>query len=263
MGLGYYFASLPPLEWGKALPTSSHECLLSFKDNFSKTEQKKLKRLREFFDVFNVLQMMLAKEDGPYVFHPQGNLSQDTMRSLLENPEEFPPHFEEYFLQYRTTEERLEHFSELMQRVFLPSEDETGFIRDFFSFEWGLRMAMGGYKASILNQEVTEVLPEDTTDDLLFWELLKQQKGRMHFPPEWQDFSVLLEEVKENPRAQYDMVAKYRFEHYYQVVENQPTTMDAVFAYIVSLWILEDYWSLQSNEGFEKLIQFVESENAS
>lgn len=266
MGLLYYFATLPPLKWGTNLPISAHECLQGFKANFSHDERRQLRALRFYFDVFNVLQMIVSEDYSPEVLHPWGNFSRPSLRSMMENPEEFPPPFESYFRKRRDPEQQLEEFDVLLNRVFhYKNAKKNAFMVHFFEFERDLRIVLTGYRAKERGEDIATHLNFSDRENLLLKEVVEKNKGGQHFtfPYEFQKLGALLQDVKGSPRDQYDVVNQYRFTHYYRTYNNQPFTMDAVFAYLVSLWILEDYCSIHADGGFDQLVKIVEMAHAS
>ena len=93
--------------------------------------------------------------------------------------------------------------------------------------------------------------------------LQKDLSGKFQFPMDYEELEGVLEEAGDDPSKQYEEIARYRFDFYIKYFTQHLFLMEGILAYMVALWILEDFFALKREEGEKRLNNIVERENVS
>ena len=136
---------------------------------------------------------------------------------------------------------------------------------DFLEFEHDIRVLLAGFRAKKLGLDVAEELQYEDLDDPVVASVLMQKDvgGKFQFPLDYDDLEIALNAAGDNPSKQYEEIAKYRFKFYIQYFSNYSFSLEGILAYMMALWILEDFFALNREEGEKYLSNIVERGNVS
>jgi len=257
----YVYSSIPPLEFFSKPDIASENLMELFNLNFTKNEMKKAHTLKLWIDIQNIYSFLFDKE-----FDDRGNYSKNTLKSLLVNREILPDYVFEFFSIYESEEEQKKYFPWLLSKYFkIEVEKNNGFMREFLEFEYHLRIVTTGYRSKNLKRDIGKELQfENVGDPIVAMTLAQKDTSSAYvFPYEFHDLEAAIADAGPNPTQKYDVIAEYRFNFYTKYIIDFPFTLKASLAYMMSLWILEEYFALKQDKGEVVLDQIVEKENVS
>ena len=163
-------------------------------------------------------------------------------------------------------EEQKKYFPWLLSKYFkIEVEKNNGFMREFLEFEYHLRIVTTGYRSKNLKRDIGKELQfENVGDPIVAMTLAQKDTSSAYvFPYEFHDLEAAIADAGPNPTQKYDVIAEYRFNFYTKYIIDFPFTLKASLAYMMSLWILEEYFALKQDKGEVVLDQIVEKENVS
>lgn len=257
----FIYGVLPPLEFGVLPEISSRELAELFDLNFSQLVLKKVHTLKLWIDISNIYALFGAKR-----FDSRGNYSKSTMKALIANQEELPSYVFDFFDTYKKEEERKKNFSKLIASYFKEEKGRnSGYLLDFLTFEHDVRVLLAGFRAKSKGFDIAEELQFEDLDNPIVASVLMQKDrgGKFQFPADYEDLEKVLEQAEENPSKQYEKIARYRFNFYINYFTNKTFSLQGILAYMIALWILEDFFALKKESGENVLSNIVERGNVS
>ncbi len=257
----FIYGMLPPLEFGAKPEVSSRDLVELFDLNLSASALKKVYVLKLWIDISNIYAIL--QNSG---FDARGNFSKSKIKALLANQEELPSYVFEFFDAHENQEDQKQYFPELMARYFNEEKKKSsGFLNDFLTFEHNLRILIAGLRAQKLGVDLAlELQYEDMDDPIVSTVLMQKDRGgKFQFPMDYEDLEAGLNAADGNPSKQYEEIAKYRFKFYIEYFSNYSFSLEGILAYMIALWILEDFFALKREEGEKYLSNIVERGNVS
>lgn len=257
----FLFGVLPPLEFGFKPEITSKELSPLLELNLGKGVLKKVKVLKMWIDLFNIYLLTIGGK-----FDSRGNYSKSLLKELISSLDELPDYLIDFLQKYETEEERYTHFREVVASYFVEEEKrERGALRKFLSFEHELRIVSGAFHAKREGRSIAQELQyEDMGDPIVAFCLAQEGgRGKFQFPYEYTDLEKKIVDSEGNPSKIREAFARYRFEFYAQFMEHYPFSSKMLLAYIMQLWILEEYYNVSSEEGLQILNQLIEGDHVS
>ncbi len=257
----FIYGILPPLEFGSRPELSSKELSELFELNLTDQALKKIHILKLWIDISNIYGLVQNSH-----FDSRGNYSKSTIKSLIANQEDLPSYVLEFFQTYEKEAERKKYFSELIARYFREEKkNATGYLADFLTFEHDLRILFAGFRAKRMVADLAKELQYEDMDDPIVATVLmqKDKSGDFQFPPQYEDLEEALKVAGSNPSKQYEAIARFRFNFYIKYFSNYSFSLQGILAYMIALWILEDFFALKREEGEKFLSNIVEREDVS
>lgn len=261
MGTLYLYCSLPPIEMGSKPDFSSKELYSLMQVNLSSSGFRKVGKMRLWIDLNNLYAGYFAGQ-----FDSRGLYSRSQLKELITAKEKLPEYVFDFFEEYEDEESRRKELPRILSRYFQEEKESAGgFVQKFLEFEHKWRIVMAGYRAK---QAKTDMLMElgfeDLNDDFVASVIAQSgSSGKFNFPYEFKELEEKLMQAGDNPKKQQYALANYRFQFYAEYMEDHQFTLGAIVAYMMMLWILEDYFALSKEAGLQILDDMVENRNAS
>jgi hypothetical protein len=257
----FIYGVLPPLEFGLLPDISSKELTELFELNFSNVAMRKVHTLKLWIDISNIYALFSTKR-----FDSRGNYSKSTMKALIASQEELPSYVFDFFDSYEKEEERKKYFSKLIASYFREERHKSsGYLLQFLTFEHDVRVLLAGFRAKSKGFDIGEELQFEDLDNPVVASVLMQKDrgGNFQFPIDYEDLEEVLSQTEANPSKQYEEIARYRFNFYINYFTNNTFSLQGILAYMIALWILEDFFALKREEGENVLSNIVERGNVS
>lgn len=261
MSVFFVFSSLPPLEFASKPDISSSELMQLFEENFDRKQMREVYTLKLWIDIQNIYSTL-----SQHAFDERGNYTKNTLKELLMHREELPDYVFEFFNRYESLEQQKKHFSWLLSAYFKNEKEKSkGYLREFLEFEHQLRVVTTGYRSKLLKREIARELQyEDLEDPVVAMTISQKDTSSTYvFPFEYKTLEAALAEAGPNPSHKYAVIAEYRFNFYTKYISESPFTFKACLAYMMCLWILEEYFALKQEKGETMLDQLLEKEDVS
>jgi len=255
----FIYGTLPSLEFKVKPEISSRALSELFELNLGKITMRKVEVMRRWIDIINIYEIL---NEGN--FDKRGNYSKSTIKALLANEEELPRYVFDFFHEYEEVEDRRDHFSKVIAHYFCEEKKGArGLLKEFLVFEHALRILIAGFRARKGGRDLARELQYEDVDDPIVAAVLMQKDrgGKFQFPIDYEDLEKVLEDVGSDPSKQYEGIARYRFEFYMKYFTNSFFSLEGIIAYMLALWILEDFFVLKRDEGERELRNIVEREH--
>jgi hypothetical protein len=261
MGCYFIVSSLPSLEFGSKPDISSEQLFSLFDLNLDKKGEEMIKSMRLWIDLSNIQRLLTNKE-----FDQRGSLVRVALENLLEEAYGLPEYVFEFFATFETDDLRKWNFPWLIAKYFEEEEQKwNGTMGKFIRFEHEWRVLLTAYRAKRMGRNIQKELRFENEANLMVRTALLQSEGsgRFIFPYEYQDLEKELLSVGPNPLKQNEIIAKYRYNFYTEYTHEDPFSATSVVAYMMRLWILEEYFALRQEMGEQILNNLMERENES
>lgn len=263
MNYVYVLGAAPPLTFGEKPECSSKEYASLLKSNLSKRQLKKIDVIKKWIDLNN-LYLFLLNKGFDHNFDKRGNLSQNFLEHFEENVFDLPEYVQ-MFLQTHTEEDkRIQEFPTLFSTYYTKeAKKNLGFISHMLNFEHNLRIVLTGFRAKKYHKDIGKEFAFEDPDNPFVQHVLqqKQTKGDFQFPYEFQDLEKPLKESSLNPLQLLTVVSQYRFDFYGECMHKKPLSFEATVAYLLRLWVLEDYYRLSPEQGEQIFNTWVEEDS--
>lgn len=252
----YYFlaATLPPLQLGEKVDFSFKELAQLLEVNLYDRDLEKACIFRRMIDLGNI--RALFQEES---IDPRGNLNEKELDEALLFKDGMPDYVFDFLDQFETTPEKLRHFSGLFSAYFSNEvEDQSGFIKDYLTFEREWRLVMMAIRAKQLKRDITRELQFEDFNDPLVAQILAQRDANEYDPPsEYVDLKEKFLACGPDPWQQYKTVAEWRFQRIGDLVDQPFFSIDWILAYMAQLLIVEQWNELEEEKGKMILDAFV------
>ncbi len=261
MGCYFVISSLPSLEFGSKPDISSEELFVLLDLNLDRKAQEMVKTMRLWIDLSNIQRLFYRKK-----FDPRGSLASEALENLLQEEVGLPEYVFQFFAEFETDALRRKNFPKLIANYFEEEEKKWhGAMRKFIRFEHEWRVLLTAYRSKRMGRDMQKELRfEDEGNPIVRMALLQSEgPGRFIFPYEYQDLEKELQSAGPNPLKQNEIIARYRYNFYTEYTHENPFATTSVVAYMMRLWILEEYFALRQEMGEEILNNLMERENAS
>jgi hypothetical protein len=250
--MNYFFVAtlLPELKIGSKPDITFYDLVRLYKDNLTLKDLEKIKVLRGYYDVFNIRFLLLGEPLDPY-----GNLNKVELEESIISGIGLPPYVYAYLNKYPTTQERLDHFLELIHNFFdVEREKADGVLGKILQMEHDFRIINAAFRAKKLNKDIVKELQYENPDDDLIAQILAQKDSKTFEPPfEYEDMKAIYLDHQENARELYEASLLYRFEAANTFVCMDFFSIERLLVYMYQL-ILAEMWQAQDRDKGIELI---------
>lgn len=256
----FVVGSLPVIDFGSKPDITVLAFSELVKDNLKGSDQKDFQEFQNWIDLNNLNHLISGKK-----FDAKGFLSEETMQLFISEGVGFSDYVYEFLDLFTTDQSRKENFPWLIARYFKESKDAVSRdLKPFLQFEHDWRVLVTAYRAKKVKRDIGKELQfEDSNDPIVAMAIAqKDSQGKFTFPYEYRDLERLLEEAGSNPMRQYEVMAKYRFDYYLGFVDDHQFSIVGIIAYMMRLWILEEFFDLRDDKGNKILDNLMESKDA-
>lgn len=260
MGRFFVMGSLPILDFGSKPDISVSAFSDLLKANLTGGDEADFIEFERWIDLNNMNRLIWGKK-----FNPNGMLSEETMQDFITEGAGFPQYVYEFLSLFTSDAARKENFPWLIARYFQEaSKVVSAKLRPFLQFEHELRVLLTAYRAKRMGRDIGRELQfEDQNDPIVASAIAqKDTQGNFTFPYQYVDLEKLLHDAGQNPLKQYEMMARYRFDYYLNFVDVEQFSIVGIVAYMMRLWILEEYFNLREDQGNKVLDNLMEKKDA-
>lgn len=257
----YYFVSslLPPLKVGAPPEMGSRELDFFLRHNLTKADFAKVVALRRLIDIENI-QFIWRKEP----IQEGGNLTELELEESLIFKEGFPSYVIEFLEVHTSLKDRLKYFPQLLY-LFFENEisEQTGFLQDYFRFEWQWRLVFVALRAKELGRDLASELQYANQEDPFVASLIAQKDSRtLELEEPYSDLKKIFELKKQSPLDLYQAISEWRFNYIEQIIEWEVFSMERILGYITQLDIIEQWLTQDKRKGIEVVDQIIEKSQA-
>ncbi|AAP98020.1 hypothetical protein CpB0087 [Chlamydia pneumoniae TW-183] len=211
----YFLSSFLPTQLPESVPLfsiSDLDDLLYL--NLSENDLCNYGLLKRFFD-FENFAFFWAGKPIPFSF---GEVTQENIERMLSSQQwsddnDFEDFFKDFLMNHKSSQDRLNHFSDLF-REFLSyhQTNSSKFLQDYFRFQQQLRVVLAGFRARVLNMDVSYVLrDEDSSDPVVLEVLMQKDSPNYELPEEFSDLQGVLDDYGLLPHTLNRALALYQF----------------------------------------------------
>lgn len=246
----YYFIAsmLPPLVLGQKPEMSFYELTSYFATNLKPKDYEKTRAIRRMVDIYNLRSLWMG--------HPidrRGNLSEKELEESLITQTDLPPYVFDFTAKYEKDEQRVRYFPWLIHKFF---EREirlnSGFLKEYFSFERELRLVLVGLRAKQLKKDVVVELQFEDAFDPIVSQILAQKDAKTYEPPDgYENIKMIFENRHLTPLELQAALNEYRFLRIDEMLEGELFSIDRILGYMIQLTIAEQWYELNTQEGLK------------
>ncbi|WP_213318216.1 DUF2764 family protein [Chlamydiifrater volucris] len=182
--------------------------------NLSREDWVKYQLIKRLFDLENFAFFWNGKE----IRHSFGEVTKENVGDLLRFEqwganEEFEDFFKDFLQMYKSSEERLQSYSQLVRDFLVHySERCDGFLSKYLSFKQNLRIVLAGYRARAMQLDMSYVLRnEDHSDPIVLHTLMQKDAPQYELPWEFRDLKASLEDYGRLSHTLYRSLELYEF----------------------------------------------------
>lgn len=200
--------------------------------NLSAKDLISFKVLLRSFDLVNFSVYWSGRE----IVRSLGEVTQENVASLIEREQwadesEMEIFLKDYLLTYKTDEERVSNFSSLVRNflIFHREHTDSRFIFEYFSFKQDFRVITAGFRAKMLNKDVSEVLRDEDSTDFVVLQTLMQKNSLKFIPPRgYGDLEDLFEDYGRLPEALHHELTLYEYNKVEELFKDSYFDLDVV-----------------------------------
>ncbi len=234
---------LPELKFETSPEISSQELLFYLQQNLSRSEMQDVDRLQTLQDLENLRSFFLGT---PMMV--QGSISHEELVIALRDPEFIPRGAEVFYKTYKTLSDRQKYAHELIHSFLKNQKKPAGFVHRYFRFENTCRLVFSWLRAQALQREVT-IDPEEIGFDIT---------DTAQWPEPFQELLRIWKTKGGSPSELEAAISQWKFHAVDALCDQEdPFSLDLVFAYIVKLRKLEERQSMNDPRNQKTLQEMV------
>lgn len=251
----YYFLAsfLPQLEIGHMPPLNFAELKELIRINVNQKDLKKVHKFLELIDLEN-LRALWAHEP----LDPRGNYTKEELEEAITQKVwpldvDFAPYLQDFFEDYPKSEDRLAHFPRLLSQFLdFESEEESGFLKDYFAFERQWRLVMAGFRAKKWHRSLEAELQYEDSNDPIVAQILAQKDAKTYEPPfEFKELKPIFDAYADSPLEMHQALYHYRFDAIQELVGGQTFSIDYILGYMARHLIVEKWLEIDVQKGIQ------------
>lgn len=241
----YYFlmCAVPKLVFGVKPEISFEELqtLLSF--NLTPTDAKQVIKYRSYIDLMNLKAFW---KGVPLNFH--GNLNAKELEEALLVRDFFPEFVFDFVDEFESLENRIKNFSKLVIEFYRDiCSSESGFLKEFFSFERECKLVMAYLRSKRLNRNLAKEFKFEELSDFFVSKLLKGEEDSL--PLEYKSLEDIFIKYEQFPEKLNFYLMEYRFSKIQSRVEREAFGLDQVLGYLSLFMIAEEISNYDKVDG--------------
>jgi Protein of unknown function (DUF2764) len=253
----YYFLAtyLPTLSLDKKAEITFEEFNMLLRANLTKADYAKALAFQRYYDIENIHNYW-TKEP----FNIYGTMDENEIEDALITGIGFPDYVYAFMDKYERLEDRLKYFHELSVAY---SQSELahlkGFVEKLLRFQREWRLVMVGFRAKKLHKDLAKELQFEDPEDPIIQQILAQKDAKVYEPPEdYEELKPIFSQYQDAPLALHRALSVYRLAKIDQMVEFEQFSIDYILAYMVRLFIIENWQHLNRERGTEIVNTIIE-----
>lgn len=253
----YYLATiLPKLEIGEKPDITYQEFVTLLKENLTKSDYDKTRRLRWLYDLRNIRAYWKGEPLDYW-----GNLNDVELEDVLLTREggELPDYLYKFLDEHESREDRKKYFPQVLTEYFAnEARESSGFLRKFRSFERKMRLVITAYRARQLGRDLSvELQYEDPEDDIVA-QLLAQKDAKTFEPPQdFEDLKRILDHNYGSPLELQKAIMQYIFDWIEDELTFDVFSINRILGYMVQFILVERTAKQDKEKGLKILDNIV------
>jgi hypothetical protein len=213
--------------------------------NLLQKDKEKVKILRKYIDLKNLKRLWIESS-----IDYKGNLDEKGLDQVCLLEEFFEDFVFDFLKKYENKEDRIKNFSYLLYNFINFHMKRDDFLSFYFKMKRDIKLILLLLRAKELNRDVElEMKFFDKKDFLVKFLLSQKDEKSLDVPKEYARVKEIFLKEKENPKNLHLNLLEFFFEKNREFLEKRPFDIDQVLAYLANLIIVEDFLSLDENQG--------------
>lgn len=249
----YLAASLPELGLEFKPNVTFNEFIEDANTYLEKKDYQYVVIIRELIDIENIRRLLLEQ-----AIDDRGNLSETSLDEAILGKVDLPVYAVDFLDTYLDTKSRLDHFAALYASFFnFYKNTKNTFLNQYLTFEHELRLWMTLLRAQKLGQDFAQALQfEDGKDPLIMNMLVQGQSADLTLPDEFKKLKSIYENYSANPVLLQKKIEEFKISKIDELVQDNFFSIDVILGFIAKLLIIEQWQSLNLEEGLNRLNRF-------
>lgn len=254
----YYYltSSLPSLRIGDPCDLSFADFVFAVKNNLTKVDQRASCVMRRYYDLQNLRRIWEKRsvdEKLGEALDRRGNLDENMLEEALLTEQGLPDYVYDFLDRYERNSERLAHFPHLVSLYFREEiEAADGFLKEYLTFEYEMRLVMTGLRAKQLSRDLTGELQYEDPHNEIVRQLLAQKDATYYEPPNrYKELKDLFAHNAENGLALHRSLYQYQFDYVEDLMGIDFFGLARVLGFMAQLILVEKWMELDQKQGLE------------
>lgn len=249
----YLAASLPELGLDYKPNVTFNDFIADSSVYLTQADQKLVSIIRELIDIENIRRLLLDQ-----ALDDRGNLSETSLDEAVLGKVDLPSYAVDFLDQFQDAKSRLDNFAALYAGYFnhyLNTGNSS--LDNYLAFERELRLWLALLRAQKLGMDFAHVLQfEDPNDPMIMGMLVQGQSVDLSLPQEFKALKGIYESYSSNPVALQKKIEEFRIHKINELVQDNFFSIDVILGFIAKLLIIEQWQSLDLQEGLNRLNRF-------
>lgn len=209
--------------------------------------------IRELIDIENIRRLLLEQD-----IDDRGNLSETSLDEAVLGKVDLPSYAVDFLDTYNDSKSRLDNFAALYVGFFnFYKKTKNHSLDQYLAFEHELRLWITLLRAQKLSQDFAQALQfEDSKDPLIMSMLVQNQNPNLVIPEEFKYLKLIFENFSANPVLLQKKIEEFRISKIDDLVQDNFFSIDVILGFIAKLLIIEQWQSLNLEEGLNRLNRF-------
>lgn len=249
----YLAASLPELSLDFKPTVAFNDFIEDAKIYLDKKDYAYISVIRELIDIENIRRLLLEQP-----LDDRGNLSETSLDEAVLGKVDLPPYAIDFLDKYADTKTRLDNFAAIYAGFFNFYKDlQNPSLKSYLAFEHELRLWVTVLRAQKLGQDFAHALQfEDPKDPLIMSMLVQEKNAHLVLPEEFKKLKSIYESFSSNPVFLQKKIEEFRITKIDELVQDKYFSIDVMLGFIAKLLIVEQWQSLNLEEGLNRLNRF-------
>lgn len=249
----YLAASLPELGLDFKPNITFNDFIEDAKTYLKKEDYYYIVIIRELIDIENIRRLLLEQ-----VIDDRGNLSETSLDEAVLGKVDLPVYAVDFLDTYPDTRSRLDNFAAIYASFFnFYKNTKNAALNQYLSFEHELRLWMTLLRAQKIGQDFTQALQfEDPKDPLIMSMLVQDHNADLILPDEFKKLKSIYENYSTNPVVLQKKIEEFKISKINELVQDNFFSIDVILGFIAKLLIVEQWQSLNLEEGLNRLNRF-------
>lgn len=244
----YYFvsSSLPEIRIGSTPDINFTQLSRLLKDNLTSLDLEKTRIIRRLYDLYNIRALWLGES-----LDPHGNYSELELEESLIARTNLPLYVFEYLDKYESSEDRVLHFSELINRYFETEIARSeGFLKKYLIFERDWRYIFAAFRAKKMGRDIIKEFQFENPNVDLIAQIIAQKDAKEFIPPyEYEELKPLFNANQDSPLDLQMAIDRFRFSKIEDLLGVDMFSLDRILGYMAQLILVEDWLKLDKEKG--------------
>jgi Protein of unknown function (DUF2764) len=249
----YLAASLPELGLDFKPNITFNDFIEDAKTYLKKEDYEFVTIIRELIDIENIRRLLLEQS-----IDDRGNLTETALDEAVLGKVDLPSYAVDFLDNFSDTKSRLDNFASLYAGFFsFYKNTKNSSLNQYLSFEHELRLWIALLRAQKMGQDFSQALQfEDSKDSLIMSMLVQNQNPDLSIPDEFKKLKSIFESFSANPVTLQKKIEEFRLNKIDELVQDKFFSIDVILGFIAKLLIIEQWQSLNHEEGLNRLNRF-------